>query len=143
MVSKMVEQHLRPANMHQAAEFPTNRAIYRYFRDLGDVAIDTVYLAMADYLAAKGPELVADDWARHARMMAHILQVGTDQSKPERPARLVTGHDLMREFNLGPGPGIGIMIEKITEAQAAGEISTQEQALKLAAESLDSQTDQE
>lgn len=143
MVSKMVEQHLRPANMHQDTEFPTNRAIYRYFRDLGDVAIDTVYLAMADYLAAKGPELVADDWARHARMMAHILQVGTDQSQPERPAQLVTGHDLMQEFNLSPGPGVGAMIEKINEAQAAGEISTREQALKLAAQSLDSQTDQE
>ena len=35
------------------------------------------------------------------------------------------------------------MIEKINEAQAAGEISTREQALKLAAQSLNSQTDQE
>ena len=40
-VCKMVEEHLRPATMQQALELPTNRAIYRYFRDLGDVAIDT------------------------------------------------------------------------------------------------------
>ena len=98
MVSKMVEQHLRPTNMHQGVDLPTNRAIYRYFRDLGDVAIDTLYLAMADYLAAKGPEVLPDDWARHAKMMTHILLGGTDQTKPDRPARLITGHDLIQRF---------------------------------------------
>ena len=30
---------------------PSKRAIYRYFRDLDDVAIDTLYLCLADYLA--------------------------------------------------------------------------------------------
>jgi len=136
MVSKMVEQHLRPTNMHQGGDWPTNRAIYRYYRDLGDVATDTLYLAMADYLAAKGPELVPEDWARHARMMTHILQGGMEQTKPDRPARLITGHDLIKEFNLDPGPRIGVMIEQINEAQAAGEITTSEQAMSMAAEIL-------
>ena len=136
MVTKMVEQHLRPTQMQHGAELPTKRAIYRYFRDLDDVAIDTLYLAMADYLAAKGPELSADDWGNHAKMMTYILQIGTEQVKPGRPERLVTGHDLMRHFNLSPGPEIGILLEKINEARAAGEISTQEEALALAAEAL-------
>jgi len=137
MVSKMVEQHLRPSNMHQGVDLPTNRAIYRYFRDLGDVAIDTLYLAMADYLAARGPEIVPEDWARHARMITHILHGGIEQTKPDRPARLVTGHDLMQRFSLVPGPQIGVMIGQISEAQAAGEITTSEQALSLASEILD------
>jgi poly(A) polymerase len=137
MVSKMVEQHLRPTNMQHEAELPTKRAIYRYFRDLGDVATDTLYLSMADYLAAKGPELSPDDWANHARMMTYILQIGTEQVKPGKPDRLVTGHDLMERFDLKPGPQIGVLLEKINEARAAGEISTQEEALALAAEALD------
>ena len=74
MVSKMVEQHLRPGNMRQGVDWPTSRAIYRYFRDLGDVAVDTLYLALADYLAAKGPELMPDQWGEHARIIAHILE---------------------------------------------------------------------
>lgn len=139
MVSKMVEQHLRPANMHQGLESPTPRAIYRYFRDLGDVAVDTLYLAMADYLAAKGPELVPEDWGNHARMMAYILEVGTEQSQPNRPERLVTGHDLMEQFSLEPGPQIGVLLEKINEARAAGEISSREEALALAEQVLNSQ----
>jgi poly(A) polymerase len=136
MVSKMVEQHLRPSNMHQGLDFPSNRAIYRYYRDLGEVAIDTLYLAMADYLAAKGPEIVTADWARHARMMTHILRGGIEQAGPDRPARLVTGHDLIQWFSLRPGPQIGVVIERINESQASGEITTREQAMAKAAEIL-------
>ena len=136
MVARMVRHHLRPTGMHEKGEMPTHRAIYRFFRDLEDVAVDTLYLAMADYLAAKGPEVMPDDWARHARMAAHILQVGTEQTGPEKPARLVNGHDLMQELGLEPGPQIGALIEIVTEAQAAGEIDTRQQALELAAASL-------
>ena len=44
-------------------------AIYRYFRDTGDVAIDALYLAMADYLGAKGQELSHPEWLEHAKMI--------------------------------------------------------------------------
>jgi hypothetical protein len=101
--------------------------------------VDTLYLAMADYLAAKGPELVPEDWGNHARMMAYILEVGTEQSQPNRPERLVTGHDLMEQFSLEPGPQIGVLLEKINEARAAGEISSREEALALAEQVLNSQ----
>ena len=141
MVSKMVEQHLRPATMQQGADLPTRRAVYRYFRDLGDVAIDTLYLAMADYLAAKGPEVTHDDWARHAKIMTHIMQTSAEQPSAERPVRLITGHDLMREFALEPGPVIGEMIERINEAHAAGEIADRQEALDLAAALIDDRPD--
>ena len=110
MVSKMVEQHLRPGNMRQGVDLPTSRAIYRYFRDLGDVAIDTLYLALADYLAAKGPELMPDQWGGHARIIAHILESGTRQTASEKIQRMVTGHDLMQELALEPGPRVGILL---------------------------------
>jgi len=137
MVSKMVEQHLRPGNMRQGVDLPTSRAIYRYFRDLGDVAIDTLYLALADYLAAKGPELMPDEWGDHARIIAHILESGTRQTVSEKIQRLVTGHDLMQELGLEPGPRVGLLLERINEARAAGEVSTREEALALAAKAND------
>ena len=133
MVSKMVEQHLRPGNMRQGVDLPTGRAIYRYFRDLDDVAIDTLFLALADYLAAKGPELTLDQLGEHARIIAHILESGTHQTASEKIQRLVTGHDLMQELGLEPGPKIGVLLEKINEARAAGEVNTREEALALAA----------
>lgn len=137
MVTTLVEQHLRPNHMKQGVALPTGRAIYRYFRDLDDVAIDGLYLSLADYLAAKGPKLALDDWAEHVKMVTYILQVGTQQPAPDRVDRLLTGHDLMRHFDLTPGPQIGFLLEKVNEARAAGEITTREEALALVAAVLD------
>ena len=136
MVSKMVEQHLRPMHMMQGLEAPTRRAVYRYFRDVSDVAIDTLYLSLADHLAAKGPELSPEQWIDHARMVAHVLEARTPEPSPDGPGRVVTGNDLMEHFGLAPGPLIGGMLEKIDEARAAGEISSKGEALGMAGEVL-------
>ena len=136
MVSKMVEQHLRPTGMKDGDEWPTNRAIHRYFRDVGDVAIDTLFLCMADYLGAKGPSLVHEEWLNHARMVGHILHVGTSEPVSSKTARLITGKDLMTHFKIQPGPEIGSVLERVEEARAAGEIETKEQALEMAANAL-------
>ena len=136
-VSRMVEHHLRPAGMSGDAKWPTNRAIYRYFRDVGDVALDTLYLCMADYLGAKGPELAHPEWLNHARMISHVLYTGSQEPVSIATPRLVSGHDLMSHFGLSPGPRIGSLLATIEEARAAGEIETQEQALELAAVMLE------
>lgn len=132
MVSKMVEHHLRPHNMMQGVDVPTRRAIFRYYRDLDSVAIDTLYLSQADFLAAKGPELNPDDWANHARMVAHIVQAGFQPAATEAAQRLINGKELIEHFKLTPGPMVGLLLQGINEAQAAGEISTKEQAWDLA-----------
>ena len=140
MVSRMVEHHLRPSGMAQEGQWPSNRAIHRYFRDTGEVAVDTLYLCLADYLGAKGPELAHPQWLNHAKMVAHVLHTGTQAPVAVSTPRLVSGHDLMSRFQLQPGPHIGSLLEVIEEARAAGEIETQEQALELAAATLNSPT---
>ena len=136
MVAKMVEHHLRPAHMMQGVEVPTGRAIHRYFRDVGDVAVDTLYLCQADFLAAKGPELNPDDWADHARMIAHVVHTGFHPASSGVILRLINGKELMQHFTLDAGPMIGRLLECIDEARAAGEISNREEALALASQSL-------
>ena len=132
MVAKMVEHHLRPYNMMQGVEVPTRRAVHRFFRDLGGVAVDTLYLSQADFLAAKGPDLNPDDWSNHARMIGHIVQAGFQPAIPEVSQQLVNGKELIEHFKLTPGPIVGFLLEAINEAQAAGEISRTEQAWELA-----------
>lgn len=133
LVSTMVRHHLRPTQMSQGVELPTPRAVYRYYRDLGEAAIDTLYLNMADYLAAKGPSIEIDDWHRHCHLIGHILHQGLDQSgAPQKTPRLVDGNLLMKALGLPPGPLLGRLLEAIQEAYGAGEISTQEEALQMA-----------
>ena len=110
----------------------TTRAVHRYYRDVGDVAVDTIYLAMADYLAAKGPEVVADRWASHARMLGNLLQAEREQAPARGLQRLVNGHDLMQRLGIPPGPQVGRLLAQIDEARAAGEVATREEALALA-----------
>ena len=135
-VAVMVEQHLRPSQLAQKGETPTARAVFRYYRDLQDVAVDTLYLSLADFLAARGPDLELDAWAQHCARVAHTLREGRVQRTPERRARLLTGHDLMRLFDLPAGPGLRPLLELVEEAGAAGEVNTREEAVNLVSQAL-------
>jgi poly(A) polymerase len=134
-VSKMVKYHLRPGQMAQTGELPTRRAIYRYYRDVGDVAIDTLYLNLADYLAARGPMLQRQEWADCCRVAGHILQ-GFEPTVQRNLPGLIDGHDLMRAFDIAPGPEIGSLLELVREAQAVGGVATRDEALSLVESSL-------
>ena len=136
LVARMVEHHLRPSNMSKGTEIPTPKAIYRYYRDVGEAAVDTLFLALADYLAAKGPNLTLEHWSAHARMIGCILEGGKQQPKASGPDRLVTGHDVMKHLAMGPGPAVGEILETLVEAQASGKIHTREEALALAEQSM-------
>ena len=133
MVRSMVRHHLRPRQMGNKGELPTNRAIHRYYRDLGDVALDTLYLNMADFLAARGPLITPAEMRNQVRVINHILTVGPqNQTVVASRKGLLTGHDIMKEFQIGPGPLIGRLLKSVAEAEARGRIRTREEALKLA-----------
>jgi hypothetical protein len=59
------------------------------------------------------------------------------QEEAAPPPRLITGHDLMDALGLTPGPLVGRLLEAVQEAQAAGEVTTREQALALARQELE------
>ena len=136
LVQTIVLNHLRPGLMSNDDQFPTPRAVYRFFRDTGDAAIDTVLVNLADYRAARGDLLQWGEWDRYAAQCRHILSTGLTREDATPPKPLVTGHDIMKEFQLSPGPLIGRLLEEVREAKAAGEITTREQALALARRSV-------
>ena len=138
LVRTMVAQHLRPSQMAQPGELPSGKAIFRYYRDLGDAAIDTLFLSMADYLAARGPDLARDEWANYCRVIGHVMHEGHDQSAPDALPKLVNGRDIMDVFTLSPGPRIGMLLDVVREAQASGKVKTREEALELVKADLES-----
>lgn len=134
-VEAMVKEHLRPLQIARDGP-PSRRALYRYFRDTGEAAIDVLFLSLADHLATVGPRLDWDDWRAHLDVVGFIL-AWRFQEEATAPARLVTGHDLMDALGLSPGPLVGRLLEAVQEAQAAGEVTTREQALALARQELE------
>ena len=138
LVATMTRYHLRPNQSRNDEKMPSRRAIYRYYKDVGDAAVDTLYLAMADFLAARGPELAPEKWANYAKMVATILEAGPGRPPVEsrRPTGLLNGHDLMDALHISPGPQVGALLEALREAEAVGEIASREDALALAAQLL-------
>ena len=131
LVQTMVQAHLRPVQMGQQGP-PTRRALYRYFRDCGDAAIATLFLSLADHLGTVGPRVSASGWRQHVALVNYILTKRFQEEETISPLKLLGGDELMVELELSPGPMIGRLIETLREAQAAGEISTREEALALA-----------
>jgi poly(A) polymerase len=127
-VECMIENHLRLWQMSHD-DLPTRRAIYRFFRDTGDVAVDIMLLSLADFLATVGPRLDLSDLRSAAQLMGYMLSEYQRDESLSRPPKLITGHDLMELFNMQPGPEIGRLLEAVREAQGVGDISTREEAL--------------
>ncbi len=130
-VSKIVEHHLRPGQLAAKGMIPTKRAIYRYYRDLGDVAVDTVYLNLADYLAAKGPIMDSDEWIKHCEIAWHILKFQSETDAIQTSGRLIDGNDIMEILSITQGPDVGRLLEAVQEATASGEISSRDEALEF------------
>ncbi len=128
MVQKTIEYHLRPGQLANQG-LPTRHAIYRYFRDTEEAGIDTLYLNLADHLAARGPKLDYATWREHVETTRHVLQKRLEEVSTVVPPKLIDGHDLIDRFGLDPGPHIGELLELVREAQAVGEIDTKEEAL--------------
>ena len=132
MLATVVREHLRLGLISRGEEGPSSRAIYRYFRDAGEVAVDTLYLSLADFLAARGPLLEPGEWPDYAGRIRGIQESWRDRQSQVRPAKLIDGHDLIKELHLEPGPIIGDLLEAVSEAQAAGEVASCQEALALA-----------
>ena len=143
-VATMVEYHLRPGQAAVPGSLPSDRAVYRYHRDLGDVSVDTLYLNLADYMAAKGPDMLAPgydltEWKGHCEAVERLLK-GPDSHRGanKSPSGLLDGNEIMDELSLEPGPVVGELLELVKEATAVGEIESPDDALELVQEALKS-----
>ena len=137
LLSAMVQNHLRPAQMAPKGEMPSGRAVYRFFRDVGEAAIPTLYLNLADYIAARGPDLQEGEWADYCDLVGFILEKGLTEKATQALPKLVDGRDIIDAFALSPGPQIGELLDVAREAQAGGEVETKVEALDLIRMHLD------
>ena len=131
LIATQILHHLRPGQIAPKGEKPSKKAIYRYYRDAKTASIDTLYLNLADFLAARGPMLTEHEWKEHCQKINLILKQGFTEEVPTRVSKLLTGHDIMVGLGLNPGPEIGKLIEKVEEAQIDEKVKTKEEALDL------------
>ncbi|HEX9596274.1 MAG TPA: HD domain-containing protein, partial [Anaerolineales bacterium] len=129
----VVRHHGRPFALTQADAAPTRRAIYRFFRDTGEVGLDICLLSLADFMGKYGAELPQDALVEHLETLRALLEAYFEQlDQIVSPSPLLSGDDLIAELHLQPGPKIGALLEALREAHAAGEVQDRVEALALA-----------
>ena len=131
LIKTQVENHLRPSQISNPGEPPSLKAIRKFYKDTKNVSLDVLYLNMADYIAAKGPNLTRKEWKDHCRKMEIIQNSESSYKKATNQRKLLSGHDIMVRLCLKPGPLIGILIDEIEESRMEGLVSNKEEALEL------------
>ena len=127
-VALIVRQHMRPSLLARAGGV-TRRAIYRFFRDASDAGPDVLLLSLADHLGTHGPDLDRQVWEERLALVARMLAAYFDEREIVEPRPLLSGDDLMAVLSIAPGPLVGELLMKLREAQAAGEVSSREEAV--------------
>jgi tRNA nucleotidyltransferase/poly(A) polymerase len=129
----IVRHHMRPLWLAQSGKMPSRRAKFRFFRDTQAAGVDICLLSLADTLATYGPTLPPDTWKHQVDVVRSLMESWWEYKDEQvSPPPLVDGNDLMRKFDLKPGPVIGSLLDEILEAQATGEVKNQRQAYEYA-----------
>ena len=126
----IVRHHMRPLLL-AGQEAVSARAVYRFFRDTEDAGVDVLLHALADHRATYAPGTGDEAGSRLVALSARMMGDYWQQRQRVAPEPLVSGRDLLREFDLEPGPRVGELLEAVREAQAAGEVHTRDEALAL------------
>jgi len=154
-VEEIVRQHLRPG--HLASGGPvTEKAVYRFFRDLGARAPGLLVVCWADHasympeprlkrllgaacgvppragLSRLRPE-EARKTVRHLQLVSTLLRRYFDEERAPVPARLLDGREVMKALKIPPGPKVGEALERLREAQAEGKVRDRAGALAFVA----------
>lgn len=153
--AQVVRHHLRPGHL-AAAGLPTERAVYRFLRDLGADAPALLLVCWADhasYLAearlrrlfkAAAADPARSDLARikgedarktvrHLQLVSWLLGRWRETARRPPPPKLLDGRDIMKALKIPPGPRVGELLERVREAQAEGAVRSREDALALVA----------
>lgn len=132
----MVQMHLRPGYLSNVKK-PSEKSIFRYFRDAKDEAVSIVVLAMADQRATRGSMSTLEDAEHHDDICRMLLRRYFEMKKRKPLVLLINGKDLISILKLKPTPLFSTILLAVEEAQVTGKIHTKEEALKLAKKVLD------
>jgi tRNA nucleotidyltransferase/poly(A) polymerase len=99
-----------------AAGAPLGRHVYRFWKQAGEAAADTVLLTLAE---ARDDSLPP----RLEPLLTRLLEYERGEHPP-----LLTGQEVIAVARIAPGPELGALMDELAEAQADGAIGTPAEA---------------
>jgi putative nucleotidyltransferase with HDIG domain len=132
LVRTVIRNHMRPLHLAKE-ERVSRRAIHRFFRDSQGAGVDVLLLALGDNLALVHHGANVEQWKGICEVAGVLLRAYYEQhDEVIEPRPLLRGSDLLERLGMEPGPSVGRILRALSEAQAAGQVTTTEEALELA-----------
>ena len=132
----IVLNHMRPHWLNNTPLTP--RGIYRYWRDTGPAGVDICFQAMADYLGTVASTLDQSAWLHYLDTVRTLLEhYFLKYETAIAPPPLLSGHDLIEQFAIEPGPMVGTLLEALREAQVEQRVATKQDALEFTRRALE------
>jgi poly(A) polymerase len=129
VIKKLVKEHMRLHLLATSKEL-TDRAIRRFFRDLGDDWFGAMMIAWADGYATAG-------WTQHLeQMFKRMIDLKREDDAKPTIERLVTGYDLI-DMGFVPGPKFKVVLQELYELQVEGKLVDKKRGLEIAREIYD------
>ncbi|WP_428898283.1 poly(A) polymerase [Parelusimicrobium proximum] len=152
LICAMIAEHLRPSNLASNDDI-SDKAVYKFFRDLGESGVPMLLLCLADYgsyvtdrqLAMIMPRMhkpmisveegkKEGNYAktlRHMQLVSFMFKKFFTNKEKILPSKLITGLDVMQTLKIPAGPKVGEILEAVTVAQVEGKVKTRQDALKF------------
>jgi len=131
ILKHLVSWHLRPGYLADQ-NYPSSRAIYRFFRDTGRDGVAVTILSLADWRATRGPLVDNKKRRGHERVMFGLINRYFEDKKKKPLPKIINGFNVMKKFKIDSSPLVGKILRKIKEEQALGKITNKHEAYKLA-----------
>jgi poly(A) polymerase len=130
-VAGLVRHHLRAGFLVHEPQPLSRRTVFAYLRACSPVEIDVTLLSVLDRLATRG-ERSREAIAAHMEVARGLLADGLRWHAHGPPRPLLRGDELAGELGIETGPRVGELLERLAEAQYAGDVITRADALQHA-----------
>ncbi|MDP2652505.1 MAG: HD domain-containing protein [Candidatus Omnitrophota bacterium] len=131
VLEDIIQWHLRPGYLSNFKQ-PSERSVFRFFRDTKDEAVSVLLMSLADQRSTRGPLTSEADQRHHEKICLGLTRRYFEIKKAKPLVRLIDGHDLIKALKLTPSPLFGKILKEIEEMQATGKVATREDALAAA-----------
>lgn len=123
-IEHLILEHMRPHQLSNSEEI-TDRAKYRFFRDLGDEGILLLLLALADAYATK--RIPMGTLFQYEAFLGEMLDYGFREDL-KKITPLMDGNGIMNLLGIEPSPQVGKILSSLLEAQHLKQVNNRKEA---------------
>jgi poly(A) polymerase len=129
-ITLMVKEHMRFNQLGKNGVLPDNREIHYYYKKNRSYGIDLCFLALANTIGTYQHALDQDVWLEKVNLARVLMEAYFEKyEQVVNPTKIVSGSEIMKQFNIEPGKQVGELLEELQAAQAEGKVSTKSEAI--------------